>query len=145
MVIEPALPDGRHLSGVFAGTRSGVFFPESFGQTFISGSSLPTANLLELAQLVAEATSRRTDIPEVDAVLDAVESGDADLVSALLRFTQKLCGQSNPPYYYCGPEAEEPSLVDVVPISACKYYYLGRARLDGAVREAVLETTLCSV
>lgn len=145
VVIEPAFPDGRHVSGVFASARSGVFFPESFGQTFISGSSLPTENLLELAQLVAEATSRRTDIPEVDAVLDAVESGDADRVSALLRFTPKLCGQSNPPYFYCGPDAEEPSLVDVVPISDCKYYYLGRDGLDESLRRALVDPALDGV
>ena len=145
VVIEPAFPDGRHVSGVSASARSGVYFPESFGQTFISGSSLPTKNLLELAQLVAEATSRRTDIPEVDAVLDAVESGDADRVSALLRFTPTLCGQSNPPYFHCGPDAEEPSLVDVMPISDCKDYYLGRDGLDEALRLALVDPALYGV
>ena len=58
VVIEPAYRDGRHVSGVFASARSGVFFLEPFGATFISGSGLPTEDLLKLAQIVAEATIR---------------------------------------------------------------------------------------
>ena len=147
VVIEPASPDGQHVSGVFASTRSGVFFPESFGKTFISASGLPTEKLLELAQLVAETTSRRTDIPEVDAVLDAVESGDADRVSALLRFTSTPCVPSTSARFgpVCGPDQEGGALVDVVPISDCKEGFSGRDGLDAALRFALVDPALSGV
>ncbi len=147
VVIEAALPVGRIAPFGFAGIRSGVFFPESFGQTFIDGSSLPTENLLELAQLVAEATSRRTDIPEVDAVLAAVESGDADQVSALLRFTSTPCVPSTSARFgpVCGTDQEEGSLVDVVPISDCKESFSGRDGLGAALRVALVDPALDGV
>ena len=61
VVIEPAFPSGRgQLIGAFYGDseRSGVFFPEPFGQTYILAAGLSTENLIKLAQLVAEATKR---------------------------------------------------------------------------------------
>jgi hypothetical protein len=51
VVIEPITPDGL-------AQRSGVFFPESFGETFIAASSLPQHDLLELAAIVGEGTTR---------------------------------------------------------------------------------------
>ena len=52
VLIEPGVRDGVQ-SG-----RSGVIFPEPFGRTFIHAVSLSLDELMELAELVAEATQR---------------------------------------------------------------------------------------
>ena len=89
------------------------------------------------------ATSRRTDIPEVDAVLDAVESGDPDRVSALLRFTPILCEPSTP-YFHCGLD-HEGSLVDVIPISICEEALSDRHGVDAYLRATLVDPALYGV
>jgi len=81
----------------------------------------------------AEATpttfvERRTDIPEVNAVLDAVEAGDIEHIKSLLRYTPMPCGSTNA-FVVCDPGEAEGTLQDVLAIAACKEGLMTRERI----------------
>ena len=94
-----------------------------------------------------EETPRRTGIAEVDAILDAVESGEPDRVRALVRFTPVPC---EPPtsvrgVVVCEPDQEEGSPVDVIPVSLCEESAMGRDDLDFYLRTYMVDPSLYGV
>ena len=66
-------------------------------------------------------SGRRTGLPEVDAVVAAIESDDADRVRSLLRYMTFPC---EPPgsagLAICRPGQEEGSAVDLFPLEGCE-------------------------
>lgn len=90
---------------------------------------------------------RHTDIPEVDAVLDAVESGDSDRVLALVHFASIPCvpSDSNIRGPVCGPDQESGSLVIVVPVSICEEGLFGRDELSGYLNAELIGPVVYAV
>ena len=96
---------------------------------------------LEDAVLPPPATTpRRTGIAEVDAILDAVESGEPERVLALLRFTSTPCVAG-----FCGPGEVVGTPVDVIPISICEEGSLRRDEVESWLAGALVEPTLYGV
>ena len=92
------------------------------------------------------ARGRGTGIPEVDAVVDAVESAEPDRVFDLFRFTPIPC---EPPtsdaVHLCKPEEPEGTLVDLLPVSLCKDTRFRRETVDAYLRVELEDPTLHAV
>lgn len=77
--------------------------------------------------------STRTAIPDVDAVLAAVESGDPQALRNLVRFTTVACtkaeGLGGPPK--CRENEAEGTLVQVLPILGPEGHHMNEAELAG--------------
>ena len=93
------------------------------------------------------ARGRRTGIPEVDAVVDAVESAESDRVFDLFRFTPIPCEPptSDTGYILCLPEEPEGTLVDSLPVSLCKDTRFRRDTVDEYLRVELEGPTLYAV
>ena len=81
-------------------------------------------------------TPRRTSIAEVDAVLDAIFSGDAEAVAALIGYTTIPCvtevtGLGGPPL--CLPGEPDGTLVEVFSKAQCEGYYVRPDRMAGTL------------
>ena len=121
-----------------------IFSTESMERVFASGLSLEDGRIVGLdfgcaqspeslieVRGLADAvlpppptprpTPRLTGIAEIDAIVDAVESGERDRVLAFLRFTQFPCepSTSDSARIFCRPDEREGTLVDVIPLSVC--------------------------
>ena len=92
-------------------------------------------------------TSRRTGLPQVDAIIDAVESGEPSDVIALVRFTSIPCVPPDAEGFPCRPGQEEGSPVSVVPVSICEEGPLmGREELTrGYLRAELVDPSLYAV
>ena len=77
-------------------------------------------------------SGRRTGIPEVDAVVAAVESDDSDRVRSLLRYMPFPC---EPPgsagLAICRTGQEEGTPIDLFPIAGCELGMSSREDVDG--------------
>ena len=93
------------------------------------------------------ARGRRTGIPEVDAVVDAVESAEPDRVFDLFRFTPIPCEPptSDTAAVHCLPEEPEGTLVDLLPVSLCKDTRFRRETVDEYLRVELEGPTLYAV
>ena len=92
--------------------------------TGAEGQIVPTGGT-EPSQTIADAptpsSGRRTGIPEVDAVVAAVESAEPNRVRSLLRFTPFPCeapGAAGPAI--CRTGQDEGTPIDLFPISGCE-------------------------
>ena len=94
-----------------------------------------------------EETARRTGIDDIDAILDAVESGEPDRVLPFLRYTQIPCQppETGPHPFACGPEQAPGSPVDVIPVSLCEESAMGRNDLDFYLRTYMVDPSLYGV
>ena len=92
-------------------------------------------------------SGRRTGIPEVDAVVAAVESAEPDRVFDLFRFTPIPCEPptSDTGYILCLPEEPEGTLVDSLPVSLCKDTRFRRETVDAYLRVELEGPTLYAV
>lgn len=74
----------------------------------------------------------RTDIPEVDAILDAIESGEPDRIGSLLRFTPSPCVSpaSTGGLVVCRPDQAVGTPVDILPVSVCEETFMTRQVID---------------
>lgn len=78
----------------------------------------------------------RTGIPEVDAVIETLFTGDEEAVRALIRFTAVECedepvGLGAPPQ--CPEGVADGTPVDVLPWASCEGTYLFPEAIDGTV------------
>ena len=83
------------------------------------------------ADTLTPARGRRTGIPEVDAVVDAVESDDADRVRSLLRYMTFPCeppGADGPAI--CRTGQKEGTPVDLFPSEGCESGLTSREEID---------------
>ncbi len=111
---------------------AGVAFLAGCGQ----GSEGTTAQgALTSAPPAATATppAGLTAIPEVDAVIEAVSSGDPEALRPLIRYSKigcvaELVGIGSPPK--CDPGEAVGTLVDVLPAAQCEGYYVRLTEID---------------
>ena len=149
-----ALPVGLSTA---AAVVSGGLLVTAFAGLGLMAFLLVRADDEERPRLVADSTAlpiatveetpRRTGIAEIDAILDAVESGEPDRILALVRLTPIPC---EPPtsvrgLVICDPDQEEGSPVDVIPVSLCEESAQGRDDLDFYLRTYMVDPALYGV
>ena len=91
----------------------------------------PTAVAERSPTSAASLIPRRTGIPEVDTVLDAVEAGDVERISALLRFTAMPCGSAGG-LVVCDPGEGEGASRDMLALAACEEALLSRDEVESS-------------
>jgi len=79
---------------------------------------LPPADQLPQAPL-AHPLDRRTDAPEVNAVLDVIESGDTDALLALVEYRTIECTEASDAAVRCRDDESAGDPVEVLPQRAC--------------------------
>ncbi len=91
----------------------------------------------DVTEVPTSASLRRTGIEGVDAVVDAVLSGDPEALRSFVRFTSIACttnplGLGGPPL--CRPGEADGTLVDTFPIGTVEGYYLPADEIDDFLR-----------
>lgn len=90
-------------------------------------------------------TEGATGIPELDAVIDALRSGDVETLRPLIEYREVACNadpQIGAPV--CGPDEEDGELVEVFSYGACEGEFLRPEAIDLAL-DVLAETELYAV
>ena len=76
----------------------------------------------------------RTGVPEVDAVVQAVLTGDQEALRGFVRYTPVACSTASQiGVEFCRPDELDGTLVDALPAAQCEGHYIRRDGIDQAL------------
>ncbi len=79
----------------------------------------------------------RTNIPEVDAVIEAVLAGDVAALKSLMYFASIPCGNEVPPWIACEGDEARGTLVEAFLMADCRAMWRRPAEVEDVLRQMV--------
>ena len=130
---------GHNSWGELSGYERGASGQGREGGVQVRASAIALAGpLLVLAASAAACgdgdSSVRTGVPEVDAVVEAVLSGDQEALRGFVRYAPVACSiDSQMGVEFCRPDEEDGTLVDALQLADCEGFYVRPDEIDGTL------------